>query len=38
VGRTPNAVEAISVPASETRVLKQFQQRIPYGLFAPDIP
>jgi hypothetical protein len=27
---------AISVPASETRVLKYFQKRMPYGLFMPD--
>ena len=26
---------AISVPASETRVLKHFQERMPYGLFVP---
>ena len=29
---------AISVPASETRVLKHFQARMPYGLFVPDEP
>ena len=29
---------AISVPAGETRVLKHFQERMPYGLFVPDIP
>src|SRR5215469_17920964 len=28
---------AISVPASETRVLKHFQARMPYGLFVPDV-
>ena len=28
---------AISVPASETRVLKYFQERMPYGLFVPDV-
>jgi hypothetical protein len=28
---------AISVPAGETRVLKYFQHRMPYGLFVPDI-
>src|SRR5258708_1468216 len=28
---------AISVPASETRVLKHFQKRMPYGLFVPDV-
>src|SRR5262249_53183806 len=29
---------AISVPAGETRVLKYFQERMPYGLFVSDIP
>jgi len=29
---------AISVPASETRVLRHFQARMPYGLFVPDAP
>jgi hypothetical protein len=29
---------AISVAASETRVLKYFQDRMPYGLFVPDAP
>src|SRR5262245_11270929 len=28
---------AISVPAEETRVLKHFQARMPYGLFVPDV-
>jgi hypothetical protein len=28
---------AISVPASETRVLKYFQKRMPYGLCVPDV-
>jgi hypothetical protein len=28
---------AISVPAGETRVLKHFQQRMPYGPFVPDV-
>jgi hypothetical protein len=28
---------AISVPASETPVLKYFQERMPYGLFVPDV-
>ena len=27
---------AISVPATETRVLKNFQKRMPFGLFVPD--
>ena len=29
---------AISVPAEETRVLKHFQARMPYGLVVPDVP
>jgi hypothetical protein len=29
---------AISVPAGETRVLKHFQARMPYGLVVPDLP
>jgi hypothetical protein len=29
---------AISVPAGETRVLKHFQARMPYGLVVPDVP
>jgi hypothetical protein len=28
---------AISVPANETRVLKHFQARMPYGLVVPDV-
>ena len=28
----------LSVPASETRVLKYFHERMPYGLFVPDAP
>jgi len=29
---------AISVPASETRVVRYFQERMPYGLCVPDAP
>jgi hypothetical protein len=29
---------AISVPAREARVLKYFQERMPYGLFVPEVP
>ena len=29
---------AISVPAGETCVLKYFQERMPYGLFVPEVP
>ena len=28
---------AISVSVGETRVLKHFQERMPYGLFVPDV-
>jgi hypothetical protein len=28
---------AISIPASETAVIKHFQERMPYGLFVPDV-
>src|SRR4029077_3651458 len=28
---------AISIPRGETRVLKHFQERMPYGLFVPDV-
>ena len=28
---------AISVPVGETRVLKHFQERMPYGLFVPNV-
>jgi hypothetical protein len=28
---------AISVPVGETRVLKHFQERMPYGLFVPEV-
>jgi hypothetical protein len=28
---------AISVPSGETRVLKHFQERMPYGLFVPEL-
>jgi hypothetical protein len=28
---------AISIPASETMVVRCFQERMPYGLFVPDV-
>jgi len=28
---------AISIPRSETAVIRYFQQRMPYGLFVPDV-
>ena len=30
--------QAISVPGGETRVLKHFQARTPYGLVVRDVP
>jgi hypothetical protein len=29
---------AISIPGSEARVIRHFQERMPHGLFAPDVP
>jgi hypothetical protein len=29
---------ASSVPAGEARALKHFQDRMPHGLFVPDVP
>jgi hypothetical protein len=28
---------AISIPRGETAVIRHFQERMPYGLFVPDI-
>ena len=28
---------AISIPASEAAVVRYFQERMPYGLFVPDL-
>jgi hypothetical protein len=28
---------AISIPRTETAVVRYFQERMPYGLFVPDI-
>jgi hypothetical protein len=28
---------AINVPVAETRVLKHFQERMPFGWFLPDV-
>jgi hypothetical protein len=28
---------AISIPATETRVIRYFQERMPYGLFVPEV-
>ena len=29
---------AILIPRTETAVVRHFQERMPYGLFVPDIP
>jgi hypothetical protein len=29
---------AISIPRTETAVVKHFQERMPYGLFVPEMP
>jgi hypothetical protein len=29
---------AISIPRSECAVIRHFQERMPYGLFVPDVP
>ena len=27
-----------SIPGGEARVIRHFQERMPYGLFVPDVP
>ena len=29
---------AISIPRGETAVIRHFQERMPYGLFVPEVP
>jgi hypothetical protein len=29
---------AISIPRTEGAVIRHFQERMPYGLFVPDVP
>ena len=29
---------AISIPGTEARGIQHFQERMPYGLFVPDVP
>ena len=31
-------VLAISIPRTEAAVVRHFQERLPYGLFVPDVP
>jgi hypothetical protein len=36
--RTSNGdVLAISIPRTEAPIMRHFQQRMPYGLFVPDV-
>jgi hypothetical protein len=30
-------VLSISIPGTETHVIRHFQERMPYGLFVPDV-
>jgi hypothetical protein len=32
-----DAVLAISIPRTEAGVIRYFQERMPYGLFVPDV-
>ena len=29
---------AISIPRTESAVIRHFQERMPFGLFVPDVP
>jgi hypothetical protein len=29
---------SISIPRTETAVIRHFQERMPYGLFVPEVP
>jgi hypothetical protein len=31
-------VLAISIPRSEAHMIRHFQERMPYGLFVPEVP
>jgi len=35
--RAEGAVLAISIPRTEAAVVRHFQERMPYGLFVPDV-
>jgi hypothetical protein len=35
--RTAGEALAISIPRSETHVIRYFQERMPYGLFVPEV-
>jgi hypothetical protein len=36
-GKAPGEALAISIPRTETAI-RHFQERMPYGLFVPDVP
>ena len=38
VRTTAGEALAISVPRTEAAVIRHFQERMPYGLFVPDVP
>ena len=35
--RSDGEVLAISIPRSEAHVIRHFQERMPYGLFVPEV-
>ena len=35
--RTDGQVFALSIPKTETEVIRRFQERMPYGLFVPAL-
>ncbi len=35
--RLDGLLGGLSIPRGETAVIKQFQERMPYGLFVPDV-
>jgi len=35
---TEGDVLAISIPRTEAHVIRHFQERMPYGLFVPEVP
>ena len=35
--RTDGETLAISIPRTEAAVVRHFQERMPYGLFVPDV-
>jgi hypothetical protein len=35
---TAGEAMAISIPRTEAAVIRHFQERMPYGLFVPEVP